>query len=91
MTGLPIGRAIRDYRQHRKLSIEELSARVQCDQSGLSKIELDIHSPKVEKLDRIAEALGIPVYKLVKYAYRLRVAEKLSTTPATEQETAHGR
>lgn len=48
---------IREWRQHRHLSLEQLASRVPMDKGNLSKVERSLLPYNQEMLERLAEAL----------------------------------
>ena len=53
------GKAIKHYREDKKLSQEVLSGLANVDRSHLSKIELGLRSPTITVLFKLADALGV--------------------------------
>lgn len=49
---------IRQWRQHRRLSLEQLAARVPMDKGNLSKVERSLLPYNQEMLERLADALA---------------------------------
>jgi transcriptional regulator with XRE-family HTH domain len=60
-----VGTNIRRLREERSLSQEELGFRAKVDFGYLGKIERGIRNPSLERLGRIAEALGVDLTQLV--------------------------
>jgi transcriptional regulator with XRE-family HTH domain/predicted transcriptional regulator len=60
-----LGRRIRHYRQARRLTLRELSARVGVAVSVLSLIENGRREPRITLLRSIAGALGVPITELL--------------------------
>lgn len=56
-----IGIRIRKLRELKNLSMDELGAKVGITRSQVSLYELDKSSPNVKMLEKIADALGVPV------------------------------
>ena len=48
-----------------RATLEEIAHRAQLDASNLSRIERDIQTPSAVALQRIAEALGVPITALL--------------------------
>src|SRR5256712_10465432 len=60
-----LGRRVRDERQRRGLSLEELAARAEVSRSMLSDVERGAKVPTVLVLDRIATGLGTSIARLL--------------------------
>jgi len=60
-----LGRRIRHYRQARRLTLRELSARVGVAVSVLSLIENGRREPRIAVLRSIANTLGVPITELL--------------------------
>jgi DNA-binding Xre family transcriptional regulator len=60
-----IGERIRELRSKRSLSITDLAQMASMKRPNLSRLEHGKHVPSLNTLDRIAEALGVPVADLV--------------------------
>src|SRR5256712_4969128 len=60
-----LGRRVRDERQRRGLSLEELAARAEVSRSMLSDIERGAKVPTVLVLDRIATGLDTSIARLL--------------------------
>jgi len=58
------GKRVRDLRLSKKLSQEALSERAGISVDFLSLIERGRNSPSFEKLQSLADALGVPVARL---------------------------
>jgi len=52
---------MRNARQLRELTLDELAAKIHTSKQVLSRYENDIHSPKIPTAQRIADALDIPL------------------------------
>jgi transcriptional regulator with XRE-family HTH domain len=62
------GPALRLRRKDAGLSIKELAARVDCDPTTLTKIELGQRNPSVELLGAVTRALGCTADEILKAA-----------------------
>lgn len=62
------GRVVREYRQRKELSQEELADKCGLHRTYISDIERGIKSVSLVSLLRIAEALNVPSHRLVKEA-----------------------
>ncbi len=60
-----IGGKIRELRKTRKLSVAELARRAGMKRPNLSRLEYGRHEPSLETLERVADALVVPVASLV--------------------------
>jgi transcriptional regulator with XRE-family HTH domain len=67
MSGLPaIGDVVREWRRYRQISLTEFSKRTKRSKGYISELEHNkIDNPKLDKLKRIAAALGISVRDIV--------------------------
>lgn len=59
-----IGEKIRSIRKSKKLTIVELSEKINVTSGYISQIERDLISPSLSVLKRLADALGIPLSSL---------------------------
>lgn len=57
-----IGARIRDRRQEKGLSLQELADRTELTPSFLSQVERDLAEPSITSLRKIADALGVPMF-----------------------------
>ena len=60
-----LGKRIREYREERNLTQEELGFAIKTSASYVSRIERAVKKPSLEKLVDIAEILGITVNDLI--------------------------
>jgi len=60
-----IGGKVREWRTRKGLSITELAERAGLKRPNLSRLEYGQHLPSLETLERVAEALDLPVAELV--------------------------
>lgn len=58
--------ALRELRQEKGLSQEELADKAGLHRTYISQIERGLKSPSLRSLQQIAEALGVPLSTLVK-------------------------
>ncbi len=63
---LKIGMRLRELRKRKGLTITELARRGEMKRPNLSRIEHGKHRPSLETLERLSEALGVPVAELVR-------------------------
>jgi len=70
-----LGMRIREIRQARKLTQEQLSELTGIGAPSLSKIESGIFHPTDENLEKISQALNIETYKLYMYDHFRDVQE----------------
>ena len=63
---LRIGQRIRGVRKRKGLTITALAERAGMKRPNLSRLERGKHRPSLDTLERIAEALGVPVAELVR-------------------------
>ena len=71
-----IGKRVRRYRESRGWSQKELSEKTGLSQSGISKIETDELTPSVDKLQKVADVLGVALSDLI----TLETSSELETT-----------
>ncbi len=81
-----LGQRVRDLRQHRNWTLEEVSRRTGLARSTLSKIENDQMSPTFDAVKKLAAGLGIDVPQLFVPAEDGRSAGRRTVTHA-----GHGR
>lgn len=62
--GVHLGKTIKDLRKLKKLRQQELARLSGISQAQISKIEDATHSPSIDTLACIAEALGVTIVKL---------------------------
>ena len=75
---MKIGQKIRNAREDKDLSQEEIAKKIPMNQSGYSKIERDVQEPSLEQLKRICQILDIdPAYLLGLGEYGSKAAEKI--------------
>jgi transcriptional regulator with XRE-family HTH domain len=63
-----LGETIRRHRVVHRLSQEQLAERAGLHRTHISYIERGLRSPTVTVLTRIAEALGVPTWQLLREA-----------------------
>jgi DNA-binding XRE family transcriptional regulator/ActR/RegA family two-component response regulator len=56
-----IGQKIKEHRQSKKLTQEELASKTGIKRTNIARIEAGKHSPSLETLERIAQAFNMPV------------------------------
>lgn len=64
--GKVVAQNIRRFREARGFSQEELAHRIGINRNYIGRLEREEHSPTVEMLERIAKALGIEPYLLLR-------------------------
>lgn len=62
----PFGPVLRRFREEKDLSQEELAALVDVSPSHISRMESDLKIPSLEMIFRLANALTIKPYELIK-------------------------
>lgn len=60
-----IGERVRAERAQRAMTIGQLAERAGLQRPNLSRLEHGRHAPSLETLERVAQALGVPVARLV--------------------------
>lgn len=63
-----LGRAIRDYRSRRRISQEDLAHRAGMHRTYLGGIERGERNPSYTNIRKVAEALGIDAWELLRRA-----------------------
>lgn len=63
-----IGKHIQDIRVKRKMTQEELAARIGISKSSISEWEACKRVPRMETLRKIAEALGVDVWEIIGFS-----------------------
>jgi transcriptional regulator with XRE-family HTH domain len=81
------GRNVRKYRQLRKLTQEKLAFEAEIDLTYMGGIERGKRNPSLLVMARIADALSVPLARLLSDQYGLEPAEPLKP-PA--RKTARG-
>lgn len=61
-----IGEGLRELRQARNMTLKELSAATGVSVPMLSQVERDLTDPSLETLRRLAKALDVPVFSLLR-------------------------
>ncbi len=64
--GKTVAQNIRQYREARGFSQEELAHRIGINRNYVGRLEREEHSPTVEMLERVARALGVEAYLLLR-------------------------
>lgn len=63
MQDINIGAKVQEFRNQRKLSLRQLSAKAKLTPSMLSQIENNVVNPSINTLKEIARALDVPMFK----------------------------
>ncbi len=71
LTRVSVGNAVRYYRKKKGIAQENLALMTKTSRSYMSKIERGECAVSVEKISEIAEALGVPVWEVLKRAAEL--------------------
>lgn len=61
-----IGRVLRELRENKKLTQEQLSGLAALDRTHYSKLERGLRSPTIETVFKIAHALDIKPHEIIK-------------------------
>ncbi|WP_198299655.1 helix-turn-helix transcriptional regulator [Tumebacillus avium] len=72
-----IGEKIRTYREERGLSQKELAEKADVSPSTISKVEGGVFTPSPDKLQRVADALGIPFHELIDFSAELEISTQV--------------
>ena len=67
-----IGQIIKKYRKHLKWSQERLSLKANLDRTYIGKLERGQQNATIKSLTKIADALGINIFILIKEAENLK-------------------
>lgn len=70
MAKLPIGAAIRRAREFRRLSQKQLALKMGCPRTYLTKVENGYSFPHFDNFLRIAKALDVEAWRLLRWASR---------------------
>ena len=81
MTAMDIGKVIRQLRVAKGLTLEELAHLAEMDAGNLSRIERGKQRYSPATLEKIAAALGIPIYQLYQESQSVATAYHLLTEP----------
>lgn len=71
-----LGRAIKINRVKRNRNLDELANTAEISQGYLSELERGKYNPSVKTLARIADALGIKLWELLKEAEELDLTDE---------------
>lgn len=71
MNDIPIGRAVRALRQHKRIAMGELSELAGMHLNTLERIEQGVQGPEWKTLMKLATALQVQPYKLLRLAERM--------------------
>ncbi len=80
------GKRLRELRKSKGLTQEQLAERVPIEPPNLSKIECGTHFPQPEKIEKIADALGISISNLFEFEHLKEKNELLKNIIATLEE-----
>ena len=58
------GRRLKLLREQRKMTQLQLAVRIGLTHEQISNIERGLHSPRFEMIEKLAQELGVPVWKL---------------------------
>lgn len=72
MADLPIGAAVKGVRLQRGMSQNDVARAMGCPQAYISRIENGHTLPMMDQLARLAVALRIELWRLVRHAERLQ-------------------
>jgi transcriptional regulator with XRE-family HTH domain len=64
------GQAVKEIREHQKISQEELAFRADLHRTYISQIERGLKSPSLRTVQQIADAFQIDIIKLLQRAER---------------------
>lgn len=64
-----LGERIRELRKFRGLTQEQLAELIEVEQKHVSRLELGKSFPTIERLEKIAEALGVPLRDFFDYVH----------------------
>lgn len=84
MDDLPIGYAIKNVRESRKLTQLQVAERMGCDRAHVSRHELDRARPSLESFVRLCDAMGAEPWRVLRFMCRLR--DQLEGVPQQKKE-----
>jgi len=87
-----IGKAIKFYRNSKKLTLKELASEIRVTASFLSDLENNKRLPSLDTLQKLANAFSIPMYILLKDYSDTEVKsdnkiEKIDRNPGNNQDS----
>lgn len=84
---MPTGSRIKEIRTQKGLTQKELGRKCEIAESTIRRYELGSLNPKIETLQKIANALGVPVTELLNYNYDTIDGEKVRVYDLTDMES----
>ena len=84
---MPTGIKIKEIRQQRGLTQKQLGDICGIADANIRKYENGKQNPKIETLQKIANALGVPVTELLNYNYDTIDGEKVRVYDLTDMES----
>lgn len=84
---MPTGVKIKEIRQQRGLTQKQLGDMCGIADANIRKYENGKQNPKIETLQKIADALGVPVTELLNYNYDTIEGEKVRVYDLTDMES----
>lgn len=72
-----LGMRIKELRKTRKLSQEELAERIGVEPQHISRLEAGRSFPSLDRLDKIASALDVPLKEFFEFSHLGGAAERL--------------
>lgn len=85
-TKLPLGRALAYWRIQRRISRNELAARLGVQGNYFAKVEGGHRTPPLAKLARICEAMGVEQWRVLRTAQRMAEAEERFASGVSDGE-----
>lgn len=74
MTDIPIGQAVRNVRLNRGLTQQQVATRMGCPRTYVCKMEAGVFRPLVDQFIRLADAMQIESWVMLRYAERISKA-----------------
>ena len=84
---MPTGSKIKEIRLQKQLTKKQLGDKCGMYESQIRKYETGKANPKIETLQKIADALGVPVTELLNYNYDTIDGEKVRVYDLTDMES----
>ena len=84
---MPTGSKIKEIRLQKQLTQKQLGDKCGMYESQIRKYETGKANPKIETLQKIADALGVPVTELLNYNYDTIDGEKVRVYDLTDMES----
>ena len=74
-TAVLLGKRIKELRKERRMTQDELAEKTGASLNTITSIERGIRSPSIDLLDRISQALQVPIKDLFDYLHQKETIE----------------